>query len=181
MSAATRSINAIGARAIYAGVWREDALSCEMIFPLRCHARDGYEGEPSMQQTTMRILAVDDELDFLDLFVKRLKKRGLDVDSVDNGYDALAFLAEHQVDVVVLDVKMPRIDGIETLKEIKKRFPLVEVIMLTGHGSVESGLQGMSHGAYDYVMKPFSLDDLIFKISKAYERRVLQLQEAKKQ
>ena len=68
---------------------------------------------------------------------------------------------------------MPGMDGIETLKEIKKHYPSVEVIMLTGHGSVESGIQGMSYGAYDYVMKPFNFDALLNKIQKAYERKTL--------
>jgi Response regulator containing CheY-like receiver, AAA-type ATPase, and DNA-binding domains len=75
--------------------------------------------------------------------------------------------------VVVLDLKMPGMDGIETLKEIKKRHPLVEVIMLTGHGSVEAGLQGMGHGAYDFIMKPFNIEDLLVRINKARERKAL--------
>lgn len=136
--------------------------------------------ESKMAERKPDILVVDDEVDFLDLFVKRFQKRGLSVSSADSGFAALQFMGENPVDVVILDVKMPRMDGIETLKEIKKRYPLVEVIMLTGHGSVESGLQGMSYGAYDYVMKPFVLDDLVYKINKAYERRVLQLREEKK-
>lgn len=133
-----------------------------------------------MDASKAKVLVVDDEIDFLDLFVKRFRKRGLDVASVSSGPDALDHLDTHPVDVVVLDVKMPRMNGIETLKEIRKRHPLVEVIMLTGHGSVESGLQGMSHGAYDYVMKPFDLEDLFYKIGKAYERRLLQLKEARR-
>ena len=121
-----------------------------------------------------RVLVVDDELDFLDLFTKRFQKRGVEVFSRSNGPDALRFLDENQVDVVVLDVRMPKMDGIEVLKEIKKRHPLVQVIMLTGHGSVNSGIQGMSHGAYDYVMKPFNLDDLMGRITQAVERKRLQ-------
>lgn len=121
-----------------------------------------------------RVLVVDDELDFLDLFTKRFQKRGVEVSSRSNGPDALRFLDENQVDVVVLDVRMPKMDGIEVLKEIKKRHPLVQVIMLTGHGSVNSGIQGMSHGAYDYVMKPFNLDDLMGRIAQAVERKRLQ-------
>lgn len=127
----------------------------------------------------IRVLDVDDETDFLELFVKRFSKRNLDVSCADNGLAALEFLQDHTVDVVVLDVRMPKMDGLEALKEIKKRHPLLEVIMLTGHGSVESGIQGMSHGAYDYVMKPFKIDDLLFKIHKAYERKVLNETRAK--
>lgn len=126
-----------------------------------------------METSKVRVLVVDDETDFLELFVKRFSKRNLDVSCAGNGLAALEFLQNTAVDVVILDVKMPKMDGIEALKEIKKRYPLIEVIMLTGHGSVDSGIQGMSHGAYDYVMKPFKIDDLLFKIHKAFERKVL--------
>lgn len=122
-----------------------------------------------------RVLVVDDERDFLDLFVNRFKKRNLDVWGVEGGMDALEFMQENEVDVVVLDVKMPGMDGLETLKEIKKRYGDVEVIMLTGHGSVESGLKGMENGAYDYIMKPFQIDDLLVRINKARERRELNI------
>lgn len=132
-----------------------------------------------MDTPKVRVLVVDDEKDFLELFVKRFSKRNLDVSCAENGYEALDFLLNNKVDVIILDVKMPKMDGIEALKEIKKRHPLIEVIMLTGHGSVDSGIQGMSHGAYDYVMKPFKIDDLLFKIHKAYERKVLNESRAK--
>ncbi len=122
-----------------------------------------------------RVLVVDDERDFLDLFVNRFRKRNLDVWSVESGIEALEFLAQKEVDVVVLDVKMPGMDGLETLKEIKKRHRHIEVIMLTGHGSVESGLKGMENGAYDYIMKPFQIDDLLVRINKARERRTLNM------
>jgi len=132
-----------------------------------------------METPKIRVLVVDDESDFLELFVKRFSKRNIDVSCADNGFAALEFLQNNSVDVVILDVKMPKMDGIEALKEIKKRHPFTEVIMLTGHGSVDSGIQGMSHGAYDYVMKPFKIDDLLFKIQKAYERRALNVSRAK--
>ena len=73
------------------------------------------------------------------------------------------------MDVAILDVRMPGLSGIETLKEMRKRFRGTEVIMLTGHGSVQSGIEGMSHGAYDYVLKPFSIDDLLERIRAACE------------
>ena len=121
----------------------------------------------------VRVLVVDDEKDFVDLFVNRFNKRNVQASGAGSGPDALKFLQEQPVDVVVLDLKMPGMDGIETLKEIKKRHPLVEVIMLTGHGSVEAGLQGMGHGAYDFIMKPFNIEDLLVRIHKARERKVL--------
>jgi len=131
-----------------------------------------------MENNNIRVLVVDDELDFLELFQKRFRKRDLEVFTADSGFAALDVLKQNEVDVIILDVKMPRMDGIETLKHVKKHYPLTEVIMLTGHGSVESGIQGMSYGAYDYVMKPYRLDDLLFKIHKAYERRLLNRKKA---
>jgi two-component system, OmpR family, response regulator len=127
---------------------------------------------------SIRLLVVDDEQDFVKLFLKRFERRGFSAFGVHSGQKALEFLSKNEIDIVVLDVKMPGMDGLETLKEIKKRFPSVEVIMLTGHGSVESGIQGMIHGAYDYVMKPFRIEDLAERIKKANERRILQGKEA---
>ncbi|MBN2140825.1 MAG: response regulator [Desulfovibrionaceae bacterium] len=120
-----------------------------------------------------RVLVVDDERDFVELFINRFSKRDLDVAGVTSGAEALDYLDQHEVDVVVLDVKMPGMDGLETLQEIKKRHSFVEVIMLTGHGSVQSGLDGMSYGAYDYILKPFKIDDLLKRIHKASERKLL--------
>ncbi|MDI6853063.1 MAG: response regulator [Deltaproteobacteria bacterium] len=121
-----------------------------------------------------RVLVVDDEEDFLETIVKRLRDRGLETHGVLSGEKALQFLEGQDTDVVVLDVRMPGMDGIETLKEIKKRKPGIEVIMLTGHASVESGIQGMQLGAFDYVMKPVPLDELLDKMRQAYERKVIQ-------
>ncbi len=122
-----------------------------------------------------KVLIVDDELDFLDTIVKRLKKRGIDATGVDSGYRAVELLKSVEYDVVILDVKMPGMDGLDTLKEIKKRKPMVEVIMLTGHASVESGMQGIQYGAFDYVMKPADLDELLEKMQQAFERRSIHL------
>lgn len=121
-----------------------------------------------------KMLIVDDEQDFLETIIKRLKARKIEVTGVESGYQALEFLASHPVDVIILDVKMPGMDGIEALREIKKKNPLVEVIMLTGHASVESGIQGMQLGAFDYVMKPVALDELLEKVRQAYERKLIQ-------
>lgn len=139
---------------------------------------EGDERRAAMPDRSTIVLVVDDETDFLDLFAKRFSKRGFTVATADSGPSALRYLADNPVDVVVLDVKMPRMNGIEVLKEIKRLHPLVEVIMLTGHGSVESGLQGISHGAFDYVMKPFQLNEMIGRIEKAHEHRLKQLDES---
>lgn len=121
-----------------------------------------------------KVMVVDDELDFLETIIKRLKARKIEVTGAESGQKALDLLAGEDFDVIVLDVKMPGIDGIETLREIKKKKPLTEVIMLTGHASVESGIQGMQLGAFDYVMKPVALDELLEKMRQAYERKLIQ-------
>jgi DNA-binding NtrC family response regulator len=121
-----------------------------------------------------RLMVVDDEVDFLETIVKRLQARGIDVTGVESGYQALEVLDQRSPDVIILDVKMPGMDGIETLRQIKKKKPLTEVIMLTGHASVESGIQGMQLGAFDYVMKPIALDELLEKVRQAYEKKMLQ-------
>lgn len=120
-----------------------------------------------------KVLIVDDELDFLETIVKRLKRRKIDATGVSSGKEALSTLQKQHFDVVILDVRMPGMDGIETLKELKRTMPLMEVILLTGHASVESGMQGMQLGAFDYVMKPAEIDDLIEKVRQAYERKSL--------
>jgi len=120
-----------------------------------------------------KVLIVDDEQDFLETIVKRLKRRKIDATGVSSGKEALGILQKQHFDVVILDIRMPGMDGIETLKELKRTMPLMEVILLTGHASVESGMQGMQLGAFDYVMKPAEIDDLIEKVRQAYERKSL--------
>jgi DNA-binding NtrC family response regulator len=119
----------------------------------------------------MKIMLVDDEERFLSTTKKLLEKKGYSVMTAAGGEAALTSLGNHTVHVVILDVKMPGMDGIETLKEIKRRYPLVEVIMLTGHATVESAIDGMKCGAIDYLMKPIGVDELIEKASEAFERR----------
>jgi len=121
--------------------------------------------------TDFRVLLVDDEIDFLETLVKRLKKRKLDVLAASSGREALKILNEEPVDVVVLDVRMPDMNGIETLKGIKKISPSVEVIMLTGHASLEVAIQGMELGAFDYLMKPMDIDELLYKLQDAYKKK----------
>lgn len=114
------------------------------------------------------ILLVDDEESFISTMSKRLTKRGLKVFTANSGEEALEKIARNnEVEVVILDVKMPGMDGEETLREIKKRHPLVEVIMLTGHASVESAIEGMKLGAFDYLMKPCDMDILMAKVDEA--------------
>jgi DNA-binding NtrC family response regulator len=123
------------------------------------------------------VLIVDDEEEFRDMTTKRLNKRDVECDSAPDGDIALEMVAKKNYDVILLDVKMPGRDGIEILREIKKMAPLTEVVMLTGHASVESGINGIKYGAFDYLMKPIDLDPLFEKLNAAYEQK--QTQEAK--
>jgi len=121
-----------------------------------------------------RLLLVDDEEMFLEYLSKRLINRQYDVTTCLSGEEAIEKVRDYDFDVVIIDILMPGIDGIETLSEIKKLKPLTEVIMLTGHASRESGIEGMRLGAYDYLRKPFDTEDLVSKINKAYERKAKQ-------
>jgi DNA-binding NtrC family response regulator len=114
------------------------------------------------------VLLVDDEVPFVETMTKRLTKRGLTILSAYSGRESLEKLKEHpEIDAVILDVKMPGMDGIETLREIKKAHPLVEVIMLTGHATVETAIDGMKLGAFDYLMKPCDIEELVSKVNEA--------------
>ncbi len=120
------------------------------------------------------LLMVDDEQPFLDTLAKRLEKRGLTIFKKYSGRDALEELEQtDSVEVVILDVKMPEMDGIETLMEIKQKFPLTEVIMLTGHATVETAIEGMKLGAFDYLMKPCDIDLLVQKVRDAAQKKRL--------
>jgi len=120
-----------------------------------------------------RILVVDDEVDFLETIINRLKKRKLDATGVTSGEDAVALLKEQLFDVIILDIKMPGgMDGIETLLEIKKIQPLAEVLLLTGHASVQTSIEGMKLGAFDYCLKPLKFEELLQKIGAAFEKKV---------
>ena len=118
------------------------------------------------------VLVVDDEVDFLETLVNRLNKRKLEAVGVTSGEEALKMMDTRPFDVVLLDIKMPGgIDGIETLREIKKRQPLTEVILLTGHASVETSIEGMKLGAFDYLLKPIRFEELLIKMAAAFEKR----------
>ena len=121
---------------------------------------------------TIRLLLVDDEDDFRRTVAKRLMKRGIDVKQAASGEECLEILKNDPVDVVVLDVKMPGMDGIETLHRIKKNHPEIEVIMLTGHATTQDGVDGIKTGAFDYLSKPIELEHLLGKIRQAHEKRV---------
>ena len=117
-------------------------------------------------------MLVDDEVPFVEALTKRLKKRNLNILTAFSGREALQTLDKNRnVDVVILDVKMPDLDGIETLREIKKAYPVTEVVMLTGHATVESAIEGMRFGAYDYLMKPCEIEQLMTKVEEATKKK----------
>ncbi|MCM0756368.1 response regulator [Desulfovibrio aminophilus] len=122
--------------------------------------------------TMAKVLLIDDEAGFLDVLSKRLETRNLSIVTALSGEAGLKALAkDHALDVVILDVKMPGLDGIQTLQMIKKDFPLAEVIMLTGHATVETAIEGMKLGAFDYLMKPCDIDLLVQKVQEAKEKK----------
>ena len=119
-----------------------------------------------------RALVVDDEEDFLETLVNRLGKRNIDTTGVRSGEEAIELMKKKLFDVVILDIKMPGgMDGIEALREIKKIQPLAEVILLTGHASVETSIEGMKMGAFDYLLKPIKLEELLTKMAQAFEKK----------
>jgi len=119
-----------------------------------------------------RALVVDDEPDFLETLVNRLQKRNIDTTGALSGEEALDLMRKKLFDVVILDVKMPGgIDGIEALREMKKIQPLAEVLLLTGHASVETSIEGMKLGAFDYLLKPIKIEDLLTKMAQAFEKK----------
>ncbi len=120
-----------------------------------------------------RLLLVDDEVELIDKLLKRMKMRRVDVEGVNSGPDALALLDRKKFDVVVLDVKMPKMDGIEALREIKKRYPIIEVIMLTGHANVEAAIHRMDLGAFDYILKPIKTGQVLSKSQDEDNKKAL--------
>ena len=118
--------------------------------------------------TAPYIMLVDDETAFVETMSKRLVKRNMEIITAFSGEECLEKLKTHQnLDVIILDVKMPGKDGLETLKDIKAASPLIEVIMLTGHATVESGIKGMKLGAFDFLMKPCEIEELVSKVEEA--------------
>ena len=123
-----------------------------------------------------KVLLVDDEQDFLETLSSRLEMRGLKVSAVTSGEQAITEAKEQEYDAIVVDLSMPGIDGLETLKRIKADNPNAEIIMLTGHGSVASGVEAMKLGAGDFLQKPVELSELMARIDQAKTKKMLVLQ-----
>lgn len=123
--------------------------------------------------TDAKVLLVDDETSFLKIMQKRLGVKNLEVLIADSGEGGLEVLEQNDdVDVVILDVKMPGMDGMQTLNEMRRRFPLTEVVMLTGHATVETAIEGMKQGAFDYLMKPCDIDTLLKVVGEAKQKKI---------
>ena len=119
----------------------------------------------------IKVLIADDEVEFASTLVTRLQLRSFETTMVNSGEAALAAIQQSEPDVLLLDLKMPDIDGLEVLARLKQDVPHLKVIILTGHGSLEAGQEGLKLGAYDYVMKPVDLQRLIEKIEGAYKEK----------
>jgi len=119
------------------------------------------------------VLLVDDEEQFLKVLSKRLEGRGMKVDTSVSGEDALNRVKGKEFDAIILDLAMPGMSGIETLKRIRSENPDVQIIMLTGHGTVETGIEAMKAGAVDFLEKPADLNKIMEKISEAKHKRIL--------
>lgn len=119
----------------------------------------------------VKVLLVDDERDFIDVLGERLESRGLTVSKAVSGDEALEKIGQEDIDVVVLDVLMPGKDGVATLQEIKNLKPLLEVILLSGNATVEAAVNGLKLGAFDFLLKPTEVSDLMEKIALAYKRK----------
>ena len=122
----------------------------------------------------VRLLLVDDEVRFVETLSKRLTARGYYVEGAFSGQEALDLLARRPFDVVLLDVMMPGMDGLDTLRAVRKVQPLLKVILLSGHASINAAVEGMRLGAYDYLLKPTDLEDILAKVESAFEKKRLE-------
>ncbi len=120
----------------------------------------------------LRLLLVDDEVEFLEPMKARLERRGIACATAASGAEALAILGSSPVDCAVVDVKMPEMDGLELLRRLRRLYPAVPVILLTGHASAELGVKGMELGAFEYLLKPIELDELLDTVRRAAAGKV---------
>ena len=119
----------------------------------------------------MKVLVVDNEQEFASTLAARLQLRKIEAESVFSGAEALAAVPLFMPDVIILDLQMPDMSGLEVLSQVKTLDPSIEVILLTGHGSFDAGLTSMELGAFDYIIKPVDLTQLMDKITEAYKKR----------
>ena len=123
----------------------------------------------SLNMDQWKVLLVDDEEEFVTTLAERLSIRGIRTRTALDGETGLRRLAEEEPHVLLLDVMMPGMRGLDVLRAVKRDHPAVQVILLTGQGSTKDGIEGMKEGAFDYVMKPFNIDGLVAKLGEAVE------------
>ena len=128
------------------------------------------------EELKAKVLLVDDEADFLKTLAERLETRGMKVSTATTGEDAVASADKEGYDLIILDLAMPGIDGLETLKRIKAKQPDAEIIMLSGQGSIRTSIEAMKLGAGDFLQKPVNITELMDKISEAKDKRMLVMQ-----
>ena len=121
----------------------------------------------------IHLLLVDDEPDFTEVMYKYLSRNGIEISVANYCREALETMKSHAVDVVIMDMNMPEMDGIQCLRTVKEHWPQVEVIILTGHASVQSGLAGMQSGAFDYCLKPIDVRELLEKVELAAQKALI--------
>ena len=126
----------------------------------------------------IRLLLVDDEPDFKEAMLKHLSRRGIRLGVAECCLDALDILDAEPADVIIMDMNMPGMDGIQCLRQVKERWPLTEVIILTGHASVQSGIAGMQSGAFDYCLKPIDVRELLEKVELAAQKALINREDA---
>lgn len=126
----------------------------------------------------IHLLLVDDEVEFKEIMQKHLSRMGIRLSVSECCVDALEILEGQAIDVVIMDMNMPGMDGIQCLKKVKERWPLVEVIILTGHASVKSGIEGMQGGAFDYCIKPIDVMELLEKVELAAQKALVNREDA---
>lgn len=137
--------------------------------------------EPAFQLDAalrIRLLLVDDEPDFKEVMLKHLSRRGIRLSVAECCLDALDELDTAPADVVIMDMHMPGENGIQCLRKVKERWPLTEVIILTGHASVQSGIAGMQSGAFDYCIKPIDVRELLEKVELAAQKALINREDA---
>ena len=126
----------------------------------------------------IRLLLVDDEPDFKEVMLKHLSRKGIRLSVAECCLDALDLLDTTPADVIIMDMNIPGMDGIQCLRQVKDRWPLTEVIILTGHASVQSGMEGMQSGAFDYCIKPIDVRELLEKVELAAQKALINREDA---
>jgi DNA-binding NtrC family response regulator len=137
------------------------------------HITTHLKGVIVMENKNINLLIVDDEETFLKSIKRSLELRGFNVTAVNRGKKAVAAARQHPIDIALVDLKMPGLDGEETLKQLKEEHPWMEVIILTGHGTIDSAAECTRRGAYSYLQKPCGLDQILESLIKAYKKRVM--------